>query len=230
MHPIIVNDFIYGKELIIDVKELNVNLTSNNDLKVKGKLVYEGGEEDFEKEVKYDKNIFSNEIYVQDISYEINGKTLLLSVQISEKENPQRMNFEEEYNKLLNNKDLEVISTVDELPKSDILEIVEEQEDDNENNMDKKEDIEDNNHFVNQDSIIQEETIKREEIPPKEDNKKSDNSLFKDEYVSSFFFYRIKDKETVSDIANKFKVNKDNLIAANPKKSFLPNELILIPR
>ena len=57
-----------------------------------------------------------------------------------------------------------------------------------------------------------------------------ESSLFKDEYVSSFFFYRIREKETVSDIATKFKVNKDTLLAANPKKSFLPNELILIPR
>ena len=49
MHPIIVNDFVYGKEFIVDVKELNVNLTKNFDVKVKGKLVYEGGDEDFEK-------------------------------------------------------------------------------------------------------------------------------------------------------------------------------------
>ena len=75
MHPIIVNDFVYGKEFIVDVKELNVNLTKNFDVKVKGKLVYEGGDEDFEKVVKYDKDIFTKEIYVQDISYEINGKT-----------------------------------------------------------------------------------------------------------------------------------------------------------
>ena len=39
MHPIIVNDFVYGKEFIVDVKELNVNLTKNFDVNVKGKLV-----------------------------------------------------------------------------------------------------------------------------------------------------------------------------------------------
>ena len=72
------------------------------------------------------------------------------------------------------------------------------------------------------------EDIKREDLNKEENNDES--SLFKDEYVSSFFFYRIREKETVSDIATKFKVNKDTLLAANPKKSFLPNELILIPR
>lgn len=224
MHPIIVNDFIYGKEIIISVKDLNVNLTSTNDLKVKGILVYEDKEEPFEKEIKYDKNLFSNEVYIQDISYELNGKTVLLSIQISEKEIAKRIDLEEEYNNLLNNKDLEVISTVDDLPQSDILEIVDEQDKEDEN---KESYIEEKEEIEKDDNEGKE--IKREE-EKKEIIKKKDNSLFNDEYVSSFFFYRIKENETLSDIANKFKVNKDNLLAANPKKSFLPNELILIPQ
>lgn len=226
MHPIIVNDFVYGKEFIVDVKELNVNLTKNFDVKVKGKLVYEGGDEDFEKVVKYDKDIFTKEIYVQDISYEINGKTLLLSIQIGEKEEPSQLSLDEEYASLLKRDNVEVISTVDELPSSDILEIVEE---DNKGDNEEKDDEEDDNkdkYNQNKEEYI--ENIKREDLNKEENNDES--SLFKDEYVSSFFFYRIREKETVSDIANKFKVNKDTLLAANPKKSFLPNELILIPR
>ncbi|MDY2745897.1 MAG: LysM domain-containing protein [Bacilli bacterium] len=226
MHPIIVNDFVYGKEFIVDVKELNVNLTKNFDVKVKGKLVYESGDEDFEKVVKYDKDIFTKEIYVQDISYEINGKTLLLSIQIGEKEEPSQLSLDEEYASLLKRDNVEVISTVDELPSSDILEIVEE---DNKGDNEEKDDEEDDNkdkYNQNKEEYI--EDIKREDLNKEENNDES--SLFKDEYVSSFFFYRIREKETVSDIANKFKVNKDTLLAANPKKSFLPNELILIPR
>ena len=226
MHPIIVNDFVYGKEFIVDVKELNVNLTKNFDVKVKGKLVYEGGDEDFEKVVKYDKDIFTKEIYVQDISYEINGKTLLLSIQIGEKEEPSQLSLDEEYASLLKRDNVEVISTVDELPSSDILEIVEE---DNKGDNEEKDDEEDDNkdkYNQNKEEYI--ENIKREDLNKEENNDES--SLFKDEYVSSFFFYRIREKETVSDIATKFKVNKDTLLAANPKKSFLPNELILIPR
>ncbi|MDY6142348.1 MAG: LysM domain-containing protein [Bacilli bacterium] len=226
MHPIIVNDFVYGKEFIVDVKELNVNLTQNFDVKVKGKLVYEGGDEDFEKIVKYDKDIFTKEIYVQDISYEINGKTLLLSIQIGEKEEPSQLSLDEEYASLLKRDNVEVISTVDELPSSDILEIVEE---DNKGDNEEKDDEEDDNkdkYNQNKEEYI--EDIKREDLNKEENNDES--SLFKDEYVSSFFFYRIREKETVSDIATKFKVNKDTLLAANPKKSFLPNELILIPR
>ena len=226
MHPIIVNDFVYGKEFIVDVKELNVNLTKNFDVNVKGKLVYEGGDEDFEKVVKYDKDIFTKEIYVQDISYEINGKTLLLSIQIGEKEEPSQLSLDEEYASLLKRDNVEVISTVDELPSSDILEIVEE---DNKGDNEEKDDEEDDNkdkYNQNKEEYI--EDIKREDLNKEENNDES--SLFKDEYVSSFFFYRIREKETVSDIATKFKVNKDTLLAANPKKSFLPNELILIPR
>lgn len=226
MHPIIVNDFVYGKEFIVDVKELNVNLTKNFDVKVKGKLVYDGGDEDFEKVVKYDKDIFTKEIYVQDISYEINGKTLLLSIQIGEKEEPSQLSLDEEYASYLKRDNVEVISTVDELPSSDILEIVEE---DNKGDNEEKEDEEDDDkdkYNQNKEEYI--EDIKREDLNEEENNDES--SLFKDEYVSSFFFYRIREKETVSDIATKFKVNKDTLLAANPKKSFLPNELILIPR
>ena len=226
MHPIIVNDFVYGKEFIVDVKELNVNLTNNFDVKVKGKLVYEGGDEDFEKVVKYDKDIFTKEIYVQDISYEINGKTLLLSIQIGEKEEPSQLSLDEEYASLLKRDNVEVISTVDELPSSDILEIVE--EDNKDDNEEKDDEEDDNKDKYNQNKEEYIENIKREDINKEENNDES--SLFKDEYVSSFFFYRIREKETVSDIATKFKVNKDTLLAANPKKSFLPNELILIPR
>ena len=226
MHPIIVNDFVYGKEFIVDVKELNVNLTKNFDVKVKGKLVYEGGDEDFEKIVKYDKDIFTKEIYVQDISYEINGKTLLLSIQIGEKEEPSQLSLDEEYASLLKRDNVEVISTVDELPSSDILEIVE--EDNKDDNEEKEDEEDDNKDKYNQNKEEYIEDIKREDLNKEENNDES--SLFKDEYVSSFFFYRIREKETVSDIATKFKVNKDTLLAANPKKSFLPNELILIPR
>lgn len=226
MHPIIVNDFVYGKEFIVDVKELNVNLTKNFDVKVKGKLVYESGDEDFEKVVKYDKDIFTKEIYVQDISYEINGKTLLLSIQIGEKEEPSQLSLDEEYASLLKRDNVEVISTVDELPSSDILEIVE--EDNKDDNEEKDDEEDDNKDKYNQNKEEYIENIKREDLNKEENNDES--SLFKDEYVSSFFFYRIREKETVSDIAAKFKVNKDTLLAANPKKSFLPNELILIPR
>ena len=226
MHPIIVNDFVYGKEFIVDVKELNVNLTKNFDVNVKGKLVYEGGDEDFEKVVKYDKDIFTKEIYVQDISYEINGKTLLLSIQIGEKEEPSQLSLDEEYASFLKRDNVEVISTVDELPSSDILEIVEEENKDDNEEKDDEED--DNKDKYNQNKEEYIEDIKREDLNKEENNDES--SLFKDEYVSSFFFYRIREKETVSDIATKFKVNKDTLLAANPKKSFLPNELILIPR
>ena len=226
MHPIIVNDFVYGKEFIVDVKELNVNLTKNFDVKVKGKLVYEGGDEDFEKIVTYDKDIFTKEIYVQDISYEINGKTLLLSIQIGEKEEPSQLSLDEEYASLLKRDNVEVISTVDELPSSDILEIVE--EDNKDDNEEKDDEEDDNKDKYNQNKEEYIENIKREDLNKEEKNDES--SLFKDEYVSSFFFYRIREKETVSDIATKFKVNKDTLLAANPKKSFLPNELILIPR
>ena len=226
MHPIIVDDFVYGKEFIVDVKELNVNLTKNFDVKVKGKLVYEGGDEDFEKVVEYDKDIFTKEIYVQDISYEINGKTLLLSIQIGEKEEPSQLSLDEEYASLLKRDNVEVISTVDELPSSDILEIVEEENKDDKEEKDDEED--DNKDKYNQNKEEYIENIKREDLNKEENNDES--SLFKDEYVSSFFFYRIREKETVSDIATKFKVNKDTLLAANPKKSFLPNELILIPR
>ncbi|MDD6249912.1 MAG: LysM domain-containing protein [Bacillales bacterium] len=226
MHPIIVNDFVYGKEFIVDVKELNVNLTKNFDVKVKGKLVYEGGDEDFEKVVKYDKDIFTKEIYVQDISYEINGKTLLLSIQIGEKEEPSQLSLDEEYASLLKRDNIEVISTVDELPSSDILEIVEEDNKDDNEEKDDEEDDDKDKYNQNKEEYI--EDIKREDLNKEENSDES--SLFKDEYVSSFFFYRIREKETVSDIATKFKVNKDTLLAANPKKSFLPNELILIPR
>ena len=226
MHPIIVNDFVYGKEFIVDVKELNVNLTKNFDVNVKGKLVYEGGDEDFEKVVKYDKDIFTKEIYVQDISYEINGKTLLLSIQIGEKEEPSQLSLDEEYASLLKHDNVEVISTVHELPSSDILEIVE--EDNKDDNEEKDDEEDDNKDKYNQNKEEYIEDIKREDNNKEENSDES--SLFKDEYVSSFFFYRIREKETVSDIATKFKVNKDTLLAANPKKSFLPNELILIPR
>ena len=182
MHPIIVNDFVYGKEFIVDVKELNVNLTKNFDVKVKGKLVYEGGDEDFEKVVKYDKDIFTKEIYVQDISYEINGKTLLLSIQIGEKEEPSQLSLDEEYASLLKRDNVEVISTVDELPSSDILEIVE--EDNKDDNEEKDDEEDDNKDKYNQNKEEYIEDIKREDLNKEENNDES--SLFKDESAGDY--------------------------------------------
>ena len=58
-----------------------------------------------------------------------------------------------------------------------------------------------------------------EESKPKEE-------ILKSEYVTTFFFYRVKVKESLEDILNRFNKSYDEFTKLNKKTSIKENDLI----
>ena len=63
------------------------------------------------------------------------------------------------------------------------------------------------------------EVKEQEEIIPKEE-------ILKSEYVTTFFFYRVKEKENLEDILNRFNMSYDEFTKLNKKTSVKENDLI----
>lgn len=73
-----------------------------------------------------------------------------------------------------------------------------------------------------------EEPIKKEETLT--DNKPPKEELFKEEYTSKYFFYRLKDNENLDTIVSMFSLKKEELINLNKNIEFKKGNLIKIPK
>lgn len=60
----------------------------------------------------------------------------------------------------------------------------------------------------------------------KEESKKE--GILKSDYVIAFYFYRVKDNETLNDILNKFNMNKEEFMKINNKENVKFNDLIQV--
>ena len=69
---------------------------------------------------------------------------------------------------------------------------------------------------------------KEENIPQVEPKKEEKKELFKESYKTSFIYYRMKNNDTIAEIASRFNVSEEKLMEVN-KKELKPNCLILIP-
>lgn len=91
----------------------------------------------------------------------------------------------------------------------------------------------DENKIVILDPVIEEEPIKVETNTQVEDRveviKNKKEELFEEKYIISYMFYRIKNGETIDDIAKKFNIKKELLVSYNKDKEFKVNTLIQIP-
>ena len=68
------------------------------------------------------------------------------------------------------------------------------------------------------------EDTKLEEKPQKKDN------LIKDNYVSSFFYYRLGKNETLTDVLFKYKISMNDFLKYNQKKDYGENSLIKLKK
>lgn len=81
----------------------------------------------------------------------------------------------------------------------------------------------DENKIVLLDPVIKKEEIKVEvKYEPKQE-------IFKEKYSSSYLFYRVKKGDTLSSIAQKFKLNENDIIKLNPNKEIKENTLLQLP-
>ena len=105
------------------------------------------------------------------------------------------------------NEDVEVVSSVVENPTEDILDI----------------------RISNEDVLpIVEETIdeNEKEVEIDKDLLPKKEEILKTDYVTAFFFYRVRNKENLEDILNRFNMTKDEFIHLNKKTEIKENDLV----
>lgn len=76
--------------------------------------------------------------------------------------------------------------------------------------------------------VLLDPVIKKEEIKVEEKNEPKPE-IFKEKYSSSYLFYRVKKDDTLSSIAQKFKLNENDIIKLNPNKEIKENTLLQLP-
>ena len=76
--------------------------------------------------------------------------------------------------------------------------------------------------------VLLDPVIKKEEIKVEEKNEPKPE-IFKEKYSSSYLFYRVKKDDTLSSVAQKFKLNENDIIKLNPNKEIKENTLLQLP-
>ena len=76
--------------------------------------------------------------------------------------------------------------------------------------------------------VLLDPVIKKEEIKVEVKNEPKPE-IFKEKYSSSYLFYRVKKDDTLSSIAQKFKLNENDIIKLNPNKEIKENTLLQLP-
>ena len=76
--------------------------------------------------------------------------------------------------------------------------------------------------------VLLDPVIKKEEIKVEVKNEPK-TEIFKEKYSSSYLFYRVKKDDTLSSIAQKFKLNENDIIKLNPNKEIKENTLLQLP-
>lgn len=76
--------------------------------------------------------------------------------------------------------------------------------------------------------VLLDPVIKKEEIKVEVKNEPKPE-IFKEKYSSSYLFYRVKKADTLSSIAQKFKLNENDIIKLNPNKEIKENTLLQLP-
>ncbi len=76
--------------------------------------------------------------------------------------------------------------------------------------------------------VLLDPVVKKEEIKVEVKNEPKPE-IFKEKYSSSYLFYRVKKDDTLSSIAQKFKLNENDIIKLNPNKEIKENTLLQLP-
>lgn len=85
------------------------------------------------------------------------------------------------------------------------------------------------NKIVILDPVIEEEPIKVEVENERKNPNVIKDDLFKEKYSTTYMFYRMKDNESIDDVAKKFNIDKEVILQYNQNKDFKANSLIQIP-
>ena len=131
-------------------------------------------------------------------------------------------------------KEVEIISTLDN--DENLEDIIEDEnvifasefdvnDQDKIDNEEETEDFDEKENEISSDNIIIEAPVYEEENKV---NDIKDKPLLRENFVSSFFFYRINKNESIDDVIRKFKIDKNEFYKYNQKEDYKENDLIQI--
>lgn len=247
MRPIIIKDKYICKEIIESykdftledsyfIKEENEGFRIEGKIKIKGKVFYKEYEDNLVKDIDinillpYEKLESRNmiKIVLDKVDYSTNENILIIKIKlkvVGDEEvkenfmfNNRKMEFppKEEDIEVLDN---ELIKSMENIFKNDDIEVISTLEED-------KKDIDIFDVRVDEDI----ETLPLVNKEEKEEivNETKKEELLKTEYVPTFFFYRVKEKENLDDILNKYNMSFDDFKKMNNKVDVKENDLIQI--
>lgn len=248
MRPIIIKDKYICKENIESFKDFTLDdsyLIKEEDegfkiegkIKLRGTIIYRGDEENLEKDIDinillpYEKLESRNmiKIVLDKVDYSKNENIFLIKIKLKVmgdeevKENfmfnDRKMEFppKEDNIEIL---DKELIKSMEDILKNDDVEMVSTFEEKNKEEVDIFE--------VRVDEEIKTLPLVNEEIKEENKNDEKKEELLKTEYIPTFFFYRVKEKENIDDILNRYNMSFDDFKKLNNKTEVKENELIQI--
>ena len=136
----------------------------------------------------------------------------------------------------LKRNDIIEISSLEDVSQEAETNLTNENENPTINEQDEKENeiVEENKIIQEQENILKKEneTIENKkidnEVDNKEEDKKNKQELFKEKYISSYFYYRLKENETISDVARIFKLSEEDILKININVEFKKGQLVKI--
>lgn len=128
----------------------------------------------------------------------------------------------------LNRNDIIEISTLEKEIKESFDDLKEEAEQKNEydimplNKEMVKQKVEDDGSMQ-----VEKKQEQEENTSPKNESKQE---LFKEKYISNYFYYRLKDNETITDVANLFNLKEEDILKLNKNIEFKKGQLLKIAK
>lgn len=251
MRPLIIKDKFIGKgkiESFSDFKlEDNYLIKESDDgFKIDGKILLRGnisyGLEKEEIEKIIDVNVFLPyeklesrsmiKLLIDKAEFDKNDNLLLIKIKIKvvgEEEIKEKLVFREERKMEFPPKEMEVS---EKLGLND--EFLKQMEDMFSNNKDVEvvSTLDDIDNEVKEDIFEVRMEDKVEPLPLIDDDLSTKNQekeqLLKTEYVTTFFFYRVKDNDSLDEILKKYNMTRDEFTKLNNKFEIHPNDLIQI--
>lgn len=231
------------------IKEENDGFKIDGKIKLRGIVVYKDDEENLEKDIDinillpYEKLESRNmiKIILNKVDYSKNENILLIKIKlkvVGDEEvkenfmfNERKMEFppKEENIEVL---DTNLIKSMEDIFKNDGVEMVSTLEEEKKENSDIF-DVRVEEEIETLPLVIEETPVVEEKVDLENNNEKSmeinkKEELLKTEYVPTFFFYRVKDKENLDEILNRYHMNLEEFKKLNNKIEVKENDLIQI--
>lgn len=128
----------------------------------------------------------------------------------------------------------DIINNQTEIQEENTKEIVELKQDTEETKQDNLEETnfqkDETENETKEEREIKVPNLINEEVKVQEEIKKENKELFKEKYASSYFYYRLKENESINDLMNMFSLKEEDILKHNKSIEFKKGQLVKIPK